>query len=116
MGKGLNNYKPFPCGHGKDLTEKLKRLDDYHPLTLDEITELLNAAVCFVNMDDIRFSVVRFSEIQCRLVQGIRGNTCPSRIDSPFREIRYEIDSNFQNVTMDNYVKMAIHFNRIMNG
>jgi hypothetical protein len=48
-------------------------LPDHHPLTRDEVLKLLELAVTA----DTKL----FNRIQCRLVQGVAGVTCPLQVD-----------------------------------
>lgn len=65
----------IPCGHepGQGSGE-LTVLRDYYPLSRDEIKKLLDMAAS---------DPESASEIQVRLVQGIKGMTCPRPVTGP---------------------------------
>ena len=67
-----------PCFHERDGVLHTMRVEDYWPLTRDQVKKLLIAAHEFAAQPDVR----RFSDIQCRFAQAIPGAKCPSELDN----------------------------------
>lgn len=84
------------CKHETEDIPVSVVLDDYYPLTHEEVKGLLVKAAIFRN------DVVRFSDIQCRLVQGIPGLVCPHEITGRVAEKMHLIDTAFQTLNDDN--------------
>ena len=108
-GTKMIDYKPIPCKHETDNIPVTTRLDDYHPLTKDEIRQLLILA------STSRYNPT-FSQIQCRLVQGIPGIKCPHELHSVANRKMNMIDIDFQTVCTNNIDKLTDQFNKLMNG
>lgn len=70
--------KPIPCEHLTKGVPISTVLSDYHPLTHDEVIELLALA----HVGDWRVA----NSIQCRLSQAIPGAQCPEDIEGPVSE------------------------------
>ena len=76
----------FPCPHESGKVEPGQKCSDYHPLTRDEIEELLEMALTD------RCPQTR-ARVQVRLEQGIPGMTCPRPdLDSPLADATAELD------------------------
>lgn len=83
------NHKPIPCAHETKGVPTSTVLPDYHPLTRDEVVELLVLAE--------KAEVLVFSQIQCRLAQAIPGAECPHAIDGPVSKKSVKLDRIFVN-------------------
>lgn len=78
----MPNYT-IPCVHetqGLPITEKVA---DYHPLTVEELRELLTIARSAIH--DVQV------DICCRIEQAIPGMTCPSPMLGPVAELDAEL-------------------------
>lgn len=84
------------CRHETEDVPVSVILDDYYPLTEEEVKRLLIKASIF------RSNAGRFSDIQCRLVQGIPGLVCPNEITGKVSKKMFLIDTAFQTVNPDN--------------
>lgn len=78
----------IPCPYPHNET-----VPDYHPLTEEEILDLLNAARDANQLSDYSESVTTISDIQVRLNQGIVGIICPRPIDGPLAWRLNAVDS-----------------------
>jgi hypothetical protein len=65
-------FHSIPCAHEADGVDSSIRINDYYPLSLREIIDLLETAQ--------RVDMLERASIQSRLVQGVPGNMCP-RVD-----------------------------------
>jgi hypothetical protein len=69
----------IPCAHEQGQTASDKRVSDYHPLTVEQIEDLLRKAIAHKEAQDARSE----NSVLHRLVQGIQGIECPYRDDGP---------------------------------
>ena len=97
------------CKHETEDVPVSVVLDDYYPLTQKEVEGLLVKAAIF------RSDVSRFSDIQCRLVQGIPGLVCPHEITGKVAKKMHLIDSAFQRVNSDNTDELTDYIMSIYN-
>lgn len=103
-------FKTNECGH---ITKKIPTsqiINDYHPLTKDQINELLRYGILCKNNNFKLFSI-----LQCKLIQGIKGMVCPHPIVGIIAEKSYIIDYNFQLISHENIDKLTDLFNETMN-
>ncbi len=77
----------IPCTH----TSENDTVSDYHPLTRDELRELLAVA-----LSDRSTA----SDVQCRIVQGIPGIVCPHEIDGEVAKRMNKVEEIFVYVHM----------------
>ena len=95
------------CRHETEGVPISKVLNDHYPLTEEEVKGLLVKAAIF------RSNVGRFSDIQCRLVQGIPGLVCPHEITGKVAEKTHLIDTAFQTVNDDNIDELTDYITNI---
>lgn len=101
----------YPCKHlTGEVPDWTEKVEDYHPLSREEIAELLEAAA---HTENTRHT----AEIQDRLIQGIKGMTCPRRVDGPVAKRMFDLEWLFTSkrrlgATPDLLEK----FDRIING
>ena len=103
-------YKPIKCKHETENIHISETLDDHHPLTANEIKKLLERALV------VRGNAVCFSEIQCRLIQGVPGITCPHPVHGVVAQKVNHIEKEFQNIDHENIDRMVKLFDLVMNG
>lgn len=82
-------HTPIPCLHETGVAlNSAERVDDHHPLTKQQVAEILEAAAT-----ERDYRIV--AGYQCRLGQGVIGNVCPHVIDGPVSMRRNIIDHLF---------------------
>ena len=77
------------CPHEIDKAGIHEVVSDYHPLSKEEIAHLLKTAV------KNKGNVMKVSEVQVRLDQGIVGITCPRPVTGKVAKKLNELDSLF---------------------
>jgi hypothetical protein len=88
----------IPCQHETgQVTDPHQTVPDYHPLTRDEIWQLLTLAAAT--------SISLRGKIQVRLYQGITGMTCPRPIEGSVAKRQSAVD-----VLYDLYVENCSHY------
>jgi hypothetical protein len=83
------------CAHERDGIEVSVEVADYQPLTLAEVTELLELALPLKQGAPSAARVQGLARIQCRLVRGISGMTCPSPIDGDVAQRMTDLESAY---------------------
>lgn len=78
-------YEPIKCRHEKEGIPTNIILDDYHPLTKKQITELLTEALTSKNP----------SKQHVRLKQAVPGFKCPREISGKVAKLQAELDTIF---------------------
>lgn len=81
----------IPCGHEANGVSRSVSVDDFHPLSRDEVRSLLLDAHAFAKAEHVR----EFSDIQSRLVQAVPGAKCPHEIEGEVALRQAQIDSLF---------------------
>lgn len=82
-------------------------LNDYHPLTEEEVKGLLIKAAIFRN------DLGRFCDIQSRLIQGIPGMLSPRKVIGAVAKKEFLINSAFQTVNDDNIDELTDYITKI---
>lgn len=86
----------IPCEHETKNLPTSVIVSDYHPLDRESLLQLLRRA------STVRGDPYRFSDIQCRVVQGLPGLTCPNQIHGSTAKKIFIIDDIFQKILHDN--------------
>lgn len=84
------------CRHETEGVPVSEVLNDHYPLTEGDVKRLLVKAAI------VRSDVGRFSDIQCRLVQGIPGLVCPNKLTGRVSRKMFLLETAFQTVSPDN--------------
>lgn len=91
----------IPCEHETKNLPTSIIVSDYHPLDRESLLQLLRRA------STVRSDPYRFSDIQCRVVQGLPGLTCPNQIHGSTAKKIVIIDTIFQKIKHDNLNEIA---------
>jgi hypothetical protein len=67
----------IPCAHEQGQAASDQRVPVYHPLTVEQIEDLLRKAIAHKEAQDARSE----NSVLYRLAQGIQGIECPNRND-----------------------------------
>lgn len=76
----------IPCAHLTDNIPTSQKVPDYHPLSMDELKELITIA-----FNDKS----KANDIQCRLVQAIPGHMCPHLIEGPVAKKQNKLEETY---------------------
>lgn len=80
-------FHSIPCAHETDGINSLIPLNDYYPLSLREIIDLLETAQ--------HVDATERASIQTRLIQGVPGTMCPRDDESAANNVQRHISNAY---------------------
>ncbi len=84
------NYR-ITCQHEFAGVPHRLRVNDYWPLSREEVRQHLIAAHMFSEQNNVQ----KFSDIQCRFSQAVPGAKCPHEIEGPTARKQAQMDALF---------------------